>query len=393
MKNKAFFVRGAVLLISTAAAAFAFFLRTGDTGSETAEEAGSRKEALWPSFVPESVTKIRISAGKDVLTMVSREGRWIIPEAGDASASRSAVTELLLALSRTVPLREIPLSGEEMLRSLNLSDNPELKPGYGGGIRLTLSGADGVILSVLMGRAHVRKQDELNGGAARMSYDGRYFRTDGKDGSPHVFLVSRVFENCIPAVPAWLEPLRIESISSGVRRIQFVQTGKDGKKSPVWIIVPDPATRTFTLIHPAGTVLALPDLVKRLEQLSAPFSRGLVPAEEATGLHFDRSLTLACGNGVVSTLEFATRSNGTPAARLSEKFYPEQFPRATGESDADYARRRQEQAFRVSEMEKAFSGRVFAVDSALPALLAEVPAQKPPAPAPSPARPLQEKKK
>ena len=393
MNRKMFFARGAVLLISTAAAAFAFFRHTEETVAETKTESG--KDALWPSFAPESVTQVRISAGKDVLTMVSRDGRWIIPEAGDASASRTAVTELLLTLSRTVPLREIPVSGEEMLKDLNLSSDPGLKPGYGGGIRLTLSGKDEVILSVLMGRAHVRKQDNLNGGVSRKSYDGRYLRTDGRDGAAHVFLVSRVFENCVPVAAAWLEPLRIDSISSGVLRVQFVQTGENGKASPVWIVVPDPATRSFSLIYPAGSVLALPDLVKRLEQLSAPFSRGLVPPEEAAKLKFDRTLTLVCRNGVVSSVDFAARSDGTSAARLSEKFYPERFPRATGESDADHTRRKQEQAFRISEMNKAFSGRVFVVDSALPALLAKVPAQGRPA-QPVPAAPAgagQEKKR
>lgn len=377
MNRRTFFFRSAILLIATAAAACAFFYRTGE--AEIKAVSDSRAEALWPSFTPESVTEIRISAGNDVLTMVSRDGRWIIPEAGDASASRAAVTELLLSLSKTVPLREIPLSGEDMLRSLNLSADPSLKPGRGAGIRLTLSGAGGTILSILMGRAHVRKQDELNGVPARASYDGRYLRTDDPDGTAHVFLVSRVFENCIPAVSAWLEPLRIESVSSGVRRIQFLRIGQDDKKTPVWIVVPDPASRSFMLIYPAGSVLAFPELAKRLEQLSAPFSRGLVPAEEAASLHFDRSLTLVCGNGVVSTLDFASRSDGTCAARLSEKFYPEQFPRATGESDADYERRRQAQAFRVAEMEKAFADRVFVVDPALPAQLAEVPEQPLPA--------------
>lgn len=365
--------RLAVLLIATAAAALAFFHRAGETGSQDASE--KKTQTLWPSFAPESVTEIHISAGQDALTMVSRDGRWIIPEAGDASASRTAVTELLLSLSKTVPMREIPLSGEEMLRSLNLSDDPALKPGFGTGIRLTLSGSAGKILSVLMGRAHVRRPDDLNPVPARASYDGRYLRTDDAAGQPHVFLVSRVFESCVPVVAAWLEPLRIESISSGVRRLQFVQTGKDGKAAPVWIVVPEPATRSFALIFPADAVLNLPDLVKRLEQLSAPFSRGLVPPEEAASLRFDRTLTIASGNGVVSTLEFASRSDGTAAARLTEKFYPDQFPRVTGESDSDFARRRQEQAFRISEMNKAFAGRVFVTDSALPAMLAEVPAK------------------
>ena len=365
--------RLAILLIATAAAVLAFFHRAGETGSKDVSE--KKTQTLWPSFAPESVTEIHISAGQDALTMVSRDGRWIIPEAGDASASRTAVTELLLSLSKTVPMREIPLSGEEMLRSLNLSDDPALKPGFGTGIRLTLSGSAGKILSVLMGRAHVRRPDDLNPVPARTSYDGRYLRTDDAAGQPHVFLVSRVFESCVPVVAAWLEPLRIESISSGVRRLQFVQTGKDGKAAPVWIVVPEPATRSFALIFPADSVLNLPDLVKRLEQLSAPFSRGLVPPEEAKSLRFDRTLTIACGNGVVSTLDFASRDDGTAAARLSEKFYPDQFPRVTGESDSDFARRRQEQAFRISEMNKAFAGRVFVTDSALPAMLAEIPAK------------------
>lgn len=375
MNRRSFFFRSVILLIATAAAVCAFFYRTGSREEIKAADPGSRTGALWPSFTPESVTEIRISAGNDVLSMVSRDGHWIIPEAGDAFASRTAVTELLLSLSKTVPLREIPLSGEDMLRSLNLSSDPSLKPGLGTGIRLTLSGADGTILSILMGRAHVRKQDELNGLPARASYDGRYLRTDDPDGTAHVFLVSRVFENCIPVVSAWLEPLRIESISSGVRRIQFLRTGEDGKKTPVWIVVPDPATRSFMLIYPAGSVLAFPELAKRLERLSAPFSRGLIPSDEAASLNFDRSLTLVCGNGVVSTLDFASRSDGSCAARLSEKFYPEQFPRATGESDADYERRRQAQAFRVAETGKAFEGRVFAVDPALAAQLAEIPEQ------------------
>jgi len=377
MKSKTFFFQAAILLISTAAAGFAFFVRSSET--ESAVKTEQRKDKLWPSFAPESVTQIRISAGENVLTMVSRDGRWIIPEAGDASASRTAVTELLLSLSKTAPVREIPLSGEETLRSLNLSDDPELKPGRGTGIRLILSGDNGTILSVLMGRAHVRRQDDLNSGVSRASYDGRYLRTDGKDGTPHVFLVSRVFENCIPSVSAWLEPLRIESIGSGVRLARFERIGKNGKNVPVWIVVPDPAARTFKLIFPVGAVLDLPDLVKRLEQLSAPFSRGLVPPEEAATLHFDRSMTLACGNGVVSTIDFAERRNGTSAARLTEKFYPERFPRAMGESDADYERRRQEQTFRMSEMEKSFSGRVFVVDSALPAMLAKIPSPEIPA--------------
>ena len=373
MNRMTLFFRGSILLICTAAAVFAFFYRTGEADIKSKSE--NSESALWPSFSPESVTEIRISAGQNVLTMISRDGCWIIPEAGDAFASRTAVTELLLSLSKTVPLREIPLSGEEMLRSLNLSSDPSVKTGCGTGIRLTLSGTDGTILSVLMGRAHIRKQEELNSISARASYDGRYIRTDDKDGVAHVFLISRVFENCIPSVSAWLEPLRIESLSTGIRRLQFLQTGQDGKKTPVWSVVPESASRSFIMIYPAGFVLDLPDLVKRLELLSAPFSRGLVPPDEAANLHFDRSLTAVCGNGVVSTIDFASRKDGSSAARLSEKFYPEQFPRATGESDADYEKRRQTQAFRVAEMEKAFAGRVFVVDSTLPAMLAEVPGQ------------------
>ncbi len=353
------------VVILTAAAGFAYFC-----GNGTDKNIRQKTEAVYPVFVPENITEMTIAAeGKkpNELRMVIQDGAWIMPDRENAMVSRAAVSELLTSLSRTRPVREIVNPDEETLKSLNLSSNPELSLGGGAGIRLTLKDKDGKTYSFLMGKAHVRLDQSGPSIQGQAVYDGRYIRLDDADGKVHVYLVSRVFKTCIPALPLWLEPLCLTSASSGILALNYQRTDEKGVMRPVWSVVPNMRTRSFELIHPAGSVLAVTELAKRLEMLTVPFSRDLIPAEDAARISFTAALTVSCKNGIIYHLSFAQLPDGRAAVKLEAAGSAQLAKTGSAESAPVNAQ--------INQINHSFKGRVFTVAPELLMQLNQIPAE------------------
>ena len=368
----------AAVLLLTAAAAAAYFKRHDAPMRIRTEET-----AFLPRFNPESVTEIRMELGDQSLVMRAKDGTWVLPDWEDAPASRQEIVRLLTGLAKAVPLREIRGADEPLLRSLSLSTEPGLLPGVGegrgAGIRLSVSENGAEVLRLVLGLAHERKTQSMTlAGTGQKEYDGRYLRLDGEDGRPHVFLVSRVFENCIPYPSRWLEPLVFDpaAAQTGIDRIQYERADSAGKYAMVWLVLPDPALKMFVLAAPAGAKLSHTLLTRYVETLTSPFSRTLIRTEDAKDLRFTDRLTMVCHNGVVYKLDLVKRKEGEAAAKLHAEFHPGRFPRKTGESAEDHEKRMREQAYKIDQFNRNFGGRVYSIRPDLPDLLAAVPEEK-----------------
>lgn len=372
MKHRPLILYALVILFFSAAAVTAFL---SGTGKRTAPQ--KTPEKIFPAFAPEDVAGIEIAyEGKNpsVLKMEIRDGRWIIPTSEDAAASRAAVTEFLAALSRTKPVREIRMPDEETLKELNLSADPELSPGTGLGVRLTLTMRDKKEITMFFGRAHIKYEDAETALSGRRVFDGRYVRVNDPDGQPHVYLVSRVFRNCVPAAPLWLEPLCLKSAGTGIYRLALASLDDAGKETPVWSVMPNMSLHHFELVYPEGAVLSMQELAKRLEMITTPFSRGLLPRAESEKIRFGSVLHLDTKEGFSGRLYLAELPGGRAAAKLESDW---RIQRRKDETDEEFQRRKQLLAARADDERKAFHDRTFLVLPELVSQLKKVPAGTP----------------
>ena len=121
--------------------------------------------------------------------------------------------------------------------------------------------------------------------------------------------------------------------------------------------------------------LMLSELARRLDILTSPFSRDVIPAAEAEKIVFRDELSIWCSGGMSYTLSMAKLENGDAAAKLHTELVPGRLPRAAGESDHDYELRQKQQAVNAEYEKKAYNGRVFRIKADLMDLLASVPAE------------------
>ncbi len=362
-----------LFLILLAAAAVAAYMRNRADGIMA-----NRRESveLFQEFDPEDVRVIEVSGGGSRLRVECKDNVWVLPESENACASRANVIEFLTQLSKTKPLRELESADAETLKNLNLSKDPDAPLGYGGGIHIRLeNGKNEVLTELTLGKAHLHREAGALFQSKAREYDGRYVRKDLPNGESRVYLISRVFERCMPAAPYWLEQLRIQSANSGVFRVQYVRRNEKGEPALVWSVVPDMRTRSFTMLFPAGKRLMLSELARRLDILTSPFSRDVIPAAEAEKIVFRDELSIWCSGGMSYTLSMAKLENGDAAAKLHTELVPGRLPRAAGESDHDYELRQKQQAVNAEYEKKAYNGRVFRIKADLMDLLASVPAE------------------
>lgn len=370
------FLPALFLLLLLAGTVAAYFKNSQETAIAPVEDL----EALeFLSFQPEQVRSIRISGGNDSVTVQSKDNVWILPESHGAYASRQTVIEFLTQLSRTRPLRTLETADEETLKKLNLSKDPAAKLGNGAGINVELSGENGTLITKFtLGKAHIRRENGALNQDNKIAYDGRYIRFDKKDGKPVIYLIGRVFDRCMPAAAYWIEPLKLPSVNP-IFRVQYTKQNDKGKPQIVWSVIPDPRRRTFSLLYPPEKKLALNDLARRLEVLGAPFSRDLVPPDQAAKLKFTDELHVFTSNGQIFTLAMAKMpEKGTAAATLRISLIPNRLKRMSGESDADYRKRVRQFTTAAEYDQKAFAGRVFYIKEDLMKLLASVPEEKSP---------------
>lgn len=354
---------------------------------ESASNAASARLAL-PEFRPEDVRSLEITwrTQKSTLDFVQDGGYWAVKERAGAQAASAQVADLLEGLAKAAPLKELEISGMNDLKDLNLVSPEEIAaPGAESGLKNSegilavlrdVNGAE--LLRIMFGRGHMRLAADRIGNLAVQGYDGRYIRVWYPDKSSRVFLISRVFEKCVPNPRQWIEPLFLSKPENPVyARFQRKRPGAE-TASVVWFV--NSGKDNFELLVPTGE-LDMEAFSQKYAALAAPFSVDLVhnPPKD---LQFNDAFQTVMGDGFAYLLEFAKVEVDTPAenpdadvyaGRMTVSFAPENVHRLIGEPDDAFEHRKKKLASRAEYEKRTANGRVFLLKTGLLELLAQPP--------------------
>jgi len=354
---------------------------------ESASNTASARLDL-PEFRPEDVRSLEISwrTQKSTLDFVQDGKYWAVKERAGAQAASAQVADLLEGLAKAAPLKELEISGMNDLRDLNLVSPEEITaPGADSslknseGILAVLRDKDGIeLLRIMLGRGHTRLAADRIGNLAVQGYDGRYIRVWYPDKSSRVFLISRVFEKCVPNPRQWIEPLFLSKPENPVyARFQRKRPGAE-TASVIWFV--NSGKDNFELLVPAGE-LDMEAFSQKYAALAAPFSIDLVN-NPPKNLQFNDAFQTVMGDGFAYLLEFAKVEVDMPvenpdadvyAGRLTVSFDPENAHRLIGEPDDAFEQRKKRLESRAEYEKRTANGHVFLLKTGLLELLAQPP--------------------
>jgi len=337
-----------------------------------------------PQFRSEDVRTVEISwrTQKSTLDFVPDGKYWAVKERDGAQAASAQVAELLEGLAKIAPLKELEIAGGD-IRELNLETKEEgaaASRNSSEGILVVLRDEKGAeLLRMMLGRGHTRLATDRIGNLAIQGYDGRYVRVWYPDATSRVFLISRVFEQCVPNPRQWLEPLFLSKPESPTYA-RFQRNGSDPESSgTVWFVTA--AKDKFTLIYPQGE-LDMEAFSQKFSALAAPFSVDLV-ANPPDDLKFDDVFQTVMADGFAYLIEFAkldevSKEAGADvyAGRMTVTFDPENVKRQIGEPDDAFEHRLKQLGSRAEYEKRTANGRVFLLKTGLNELLAEPPAKR-----------------
>ena len=275
-----------------------------------------------------------------------------------------------------------PIAKED-IRELNLETKEEgasASRNSSEGILVVLRDGKGAeLLRMMLGRGHTRLAADRIGNLAIQGYDGRYVRVWYPDETSRVFLISRVFEQCVPNPRQWLEPLFLSKPESPTYA-RFQRNGSDPETSgTVWFVTA--AKDKFQLIYPQGE-LDMEAFSQKFSALAAPFSVDLV-ANPPDDLKFNDVFQTVMADGFAYLIEFAkleeaSKEAGTDvyAGRMTVTFDPENVKRQIGEPDDAFEHRLKQLGSRAEYEKRTANGRVFLLKTGLNELLAEPPAKR-----------------
>jgi hypothetical protein len=348
--------------------------------------ASASARLVLPEFRPEDVRSLEISwrNQKSTLDFVADGQYWAVKERDGAQAASAQVADLLEGLAKAAPLKELEISGIGDYKDLNLVSPEEIAdPGAAAdlknseGILAVLRDGNGAeLLRIMLGRGHTRLAADRIGNLAVQGYDGRYIRVWYPDKSSRVFLISRVFEKCVPNPRQWIEPLFLSKPENPVyARFQRKRPGAE-TSSVVWFV--NTSKDKFTLLFPQGE-LDLEAFSQKYSALAAPFSVDLVnlPPKD---LEFNDVFQTVMGDGFAYLLEFAKVESVSEdvdadvyAGRMTVSFDPENVHRLIGEPDDAFEHRKKQLAARAEYEKRTANGRVFLLKTGLLELLARPP--------------------
>ena len=372
---------------------------------ESASVPAAARLAL-PEFRPEDVRSLEISwrTQKSTLDFKPDGQYWAVKERAGAQAASAQVADLLEGLAKAAPLKELEISGISDYRDLNLVTPEEIAAPNAPadlknseGILAVLRDGNGAeLLRIMFGRGHTRIAADRIGNLAVQGYDGRYIRVWYPDKSSRVFLISRIFEKCVPNPRQWIEPLFLSKPENPVyARFQRKRPGEE-TSSVVWFV--NTAENKFQLLFPQGE-LDLNAFSQKFSALAAPFSVDLVslPSKD---MEFNDVFQTVMGDGFAYLLEFAKidsiseeTDTDVYAGRMTVSFDPENVHRLIGEPDDVFEHRKKRLASRAEYEKRTANGRIFLLKTGLLELLAQPPVQTPKIAAPRSAAATDDEKK
>ncbi|MCK9315166.1 MAG: DUF4340 domain-containing protein [Verrucomicrobia bacterium] len=237
-------LKALIALIVAAAVAIAItatLVKKDSATWQTAEVGG----LLFENLPVNDVETIHITQGSESLTLNKQGDIWVVKERYNYPANFQDISQMVIKLSETKPLRVIE-AGESQLGRLNLLATDQAQ---GGGTLLEMKGVnDKTLVSLLLGKPYVRQSEAQKNPMMGMSGDipeGRYVLMGG---SPPVYLIDEPFDNVAPVPTAWLNKdfFKVEKLSS--ISVQFM-----GEAAPDWEFSRDAVGGDFKLKNPLPT--------------------------------------------------------------------------------------------------------------------------------------------
>ena len=209
----------------------------------------------------------------------------------DASAVK--VSKLLNSLSTLGAVKKLDDCSRGILERLRLvTDDPKIVPG----ITVTLKGEAGdEKFKIILGKGHFVKPEP--GMPPAENAEGRYVKIG--DG---VYLIAKVFEDCHPIPPVWIEPLRLFSLNKALSIIA-ADSG-----NTLWSVVRGNTAQPFTLVLPRDAKVDVGILALLADMLSKPFGADL-SMEDPAKMVFPRSVRFRCADGFDYFLKVARKDN------------------------------------------------------------------------------------
>ena len=237
-------LKALIALIVAAAVAIAItatLVKKDSATWQTAEVGG----LLFENLPVNDVETIHITQGSESLTLNKQGDIWVVKERYNYPANFQDISQMVIKLSETKPLRVIE-AGESQLGRLNLLATDQAQ---GGGTLLEMKGVnDKTLVSLLLGKPYVRQSEAQKNPMMGMSGDipeGRYVLMGG---SPPVYLIDEPFDNVAPVPTAWLNKdfFKVEKLSS--ISVQFM-----GEAAPDWEFSRDAVGGDFKLKNPLSS--------------------------------------------------------------------------------------------------------------------------------------------
>lgn len=231
-------LKALIALIVAAAVAIAItatLVKKDSATWQTAEVGG----LLFENLPVNDVETIHITQGSESLTLNKQGDIWVVKERYNYPANFQDISQMVIKLSETKPLRVIE-AGESQLGRLNLLATDQAQ---GGGTLLEMNGVnDKTLVSLLLGKPYVRQSEAQKNPMMGMSGDipeGRYVLMGG---TPPVYLIDEPFDNVAPVPTAWLSKdfFKVEKLSS--ISVQFM-----GEAAPDWEFSRDAVGGDFKL--------------------------------------------------------------------------------------------------------------------------------------------------
>lgn len=196
MNRKTFLILIALLVV-LGGAGLALFWQDLSAWRKADVKIGSR---IFDQLPVNDVAQIRLKDGKGEATLALKDGRWVVRERGDYSASVQEIGDLLLKLPdlKVVQTENV---GEALLPRLNLLDPAKADKADNAGTLLELSDKTGkVIGSALLGRKVIKIEPSPLPIKQEIPV-GRYVLTQG---SPTVLVLSDALKNADAKPAQWL---------------------------------------------------------------------------------------------------------------------------------------------------------------------------------------------
>ena len=196
MNRKTFLILIALLVV-LGGAGLALFWQDLSAWRKADVKIGSR---IFDKLAVNDVAQIRLKDGKGEATLGLKDGRWVVRERGDYSASVQEIGDLLLKLP-DLKVVQTEAVGEALLPRLNLLDPAKAAKADNAATLLELSDKSGkVIGSALLGRK-VIKIEPSPLPIKQETPVGRYVLTQG---SPTVLVLSDALKNADAKPAQWL---------------------------------------------------------------------------------------------------------------------------------------------------------------------------------------------